>query len=153
MVVLRGMHLLAEESVTVARPAAAVFAYVSDMERFGEWFPGVVAIASSDDLPPGAIGKTYRETVAIPLRGERRIELAVVESIEARRFATEARFPPLLPRMEIDLVESGPSACTLTWRMFSRNEGALARLWVPLARRVVRARAKAGLGRLVGRFS
>ncbi len=146
------MHLLAEESIDVARPASEVFAYATDLERFGEWFPGVLAIRSIDDLAPASVGKAYRESVSIPLRGARQVEIAVVESVGERRFATEGRLAPLLPRMELDFEPTPAGGCTLRFRMWSRNDGALARLWLPLARRAVRERARRGLPRLKARL-
>ena len=67
------MHLLTEKTVNINRPALAVFGYVSNMEKFGEWFPGVISIASTDALQRGQQGKEYLETVSVPLRGKRKI--------------------------------------------------------------------------------
>lgn len=59
------MHLVVEKTVLIERPVAQVFAYVSDMERFAQWFPGVVAMAPADKLTPGQPGKQYLETVRL----------------------------------------------------------------------------------------
>ncbi len=140
------MHLVVEKMVHIERPMAEVFAYVSDMERFAEWFPGVVAMAAADALAPGQPGKQYLETVRLPWRGHRQIRLQVKESRSPHFFATEGRLPPLLPRMEIALAEAAPGSCELTWRMFSRNTSPAVRyLLLPMARRVMGARAGAGV--------
>jgi hypothetical protein len=73
------------------------------VENFGEWFPGVVTIASSNALKHGQPGKQYLETVLVPLRGTRKITLEVREG---EFFAIEGRFPPLMPRMEMELRET-----------------------------------------------
>lgn len=143
------MHLLADQSITIKRPQAAVFAYVTDMERFGEWFPGVLGIESSNAMPHGQVGKEYLETVSVPLRGQRKIRIVVREAQAGRRFVTEGRFPPLMPRMEVEFFPGGADACRVRWRMYSRNDGMLFRLLLlPLARRVMRQRAAAAMPRL-----
>ncbi|MCW7538595.1 SRPBCC family protein [Aquabacterium sp. A7-Y] len=143
------MQLLAHQTTTIARPLEAVFRYACDLERFGEWFPGVLAIESANTLAPAQPGKEYLETVEIPFRGKRKVKITVKEAEAGRRLVTEGRLPPLMPRMEIVFEEVGPAACQVTWRMLSRNNGLLAR-WtvVPLARRVMRKRAAIGVRRL-----
>lgn len=143
------MHLLAEESIHIKRPVLDVFTYVANMERFGEWFPGVLSIESSNRAQHGQVGKEYLETVSIPLRGERKIKLVVREAQAGQRFVTEGKLYPLMPRMEVLFSPVGVASCQLTWRMYSRNEGPLVRFaLLPLARRVMRKRAAAGVKRL-----
>ncbi len=143
------VHLLAKESVRINRPANIVFDYVANMERFGEWFPGVLSIESANGHPHGSVGKEYLETVAIPLRGERKIKLVVREAQASNLFVTEGQLLPLMPRMEISIDSNGTESCNITWRMFSRNESTIFRLTLlPFARRVVRKRATRGLGKL-----
>ncbi|GAB3541658.1 hypothetical protein GCM10027343_12460 [Noviherbaspirillum agri] len=143
------MHLLAEESIHIKRPASDVFNYVTDMERFGEWFPGVLSIESANQHQHGQVGKEYLETVSIPLRGERKIKLVVREAEAGRRFVTEGKLSPLMPRMEVTFSPVAVASCQLTWRMYSRNNGGFVRLaLLPLARRVMRKRAAAGVKRL-----
>lgn len=143
------MHLLVEETVVLRRSAHKVFGYVSNMEKFGEWFPGVISITSPDSLAHGQPGKTYRETVFVPLKGRRQITLEVREARAPHFFATEGRWLPLLPRMEISLEATAPHTCTLTWRMFSRSRHPGVRfLLVPLARVVMKRRAARGLAAL-----
>jgi len=143
------MDPLAEQRIDIERPVEVAFAYLTNMERFGEWFPQVIAIESSNELAHGEVGKEYLETVAVPLRGQRKIRLSVREALANKRFVTEGKFPPLLPRMEVEFAERTAGACSVTWRMYSRNRGALARLTLlPLARSVLRKRAQLGARRL-----
>ena len=143
------MHLLAEQTTTVACSAAAAFRYASNLEHFGEWFPGVIAIESANGLDHATPGKEYLETVTIPFRGTRKVKLTVKEAEPGKRLVTEGALAPLLPRMEILFHPAGAESCEVTWKMFSRNDGALARLaLVPLARRVMTRRAAAGVARL-----
>ncbi len=143
------MHLLAEKSINIKRPVPDVFDYVTDMERFGDWFPGVLAIEPANWHKHGQTGKEYLETVAVPLRGQRQISIVVRESQPCQFFATEGKFPPLLPRMEVEFAPGEGGSCDLTWRMLSRNRGLVFRFTLlPLARRVMRKRATIGLKRL-----
>lgn len=143
------MHLLAEESVNINKPVDAVFDYVTNMERFGEWFPGVLSIESATNHAHGQVGKEYLEKVVIPLRGERKVKLVVRESERNRLFVTEGKLSPLMPRMEVRFQWTGSDSCNITWRMLSRNNATLFRLtMLPLARAVLRKRAAAGLGKL-----
>lgn len=145
------MHLLAEKSVHIHRPVLEVFGYVSNMENFGEWFPGVISIKSHNALAHGELGKEYLETVRVPLRGRRQITLQVREVRSPHFFATEGRFLPLLPRMEITLDASAMNSCELTWRIFSRSRNPWVKyLVLPLARRVMDKRASLGVAALKG---
>lgn len=147
------MHLLTEKTIHIQQPALVVFGYVSNMEKFGEWFPGVISIASANALNHGQQGKEYLETVSVPLRGMRKVKLGVREVRGQRFFATEGLFPPLMPRMEIELHETGPSSCELTWRMFSRSNSRIVRYTLlPLARRVMDKRAFLGVAALKKRL-
>lgn len=143
------MHLLAQEHIHINRPATVVFDYVADMEHFGEWFPGVLAIVAAKGGPHGKVGKEYFETVVLPLRGLREIRLVVREAEAGRLFVTEGELQPLMPRMEVRFQERSGNVCELAWCMLSRNDSMLFR-WtlLPLARWVVGKRARAGLARL-----
>lgn len=94
------MHLLVEKTVSIHRPVQAVFGYISNMEQFGEWFPGVIAIKSLGALAHGQPGKEYLETVVVPLRGRRQVTLQV----------REARAPGSLPP------RGGCCRCCRAWR-------------------------------------
>ena len=140
------MHLLAEHTITVACSVEVAYLYASNLEHFGEWFPGVIAIESANGLDHAMPGKEYLETVAIPLRGKRKVKLTVKQAEPGRLLVTEGALAPLLPRMEILFQSAGMESCRITWKMFSRNNGTLARLaLLPLARRVINRRSTIGM--------
>ncbi|CAA0119961.1 Uncharacterised protein [Mycolicibacterium vanbaalenii] len=143
------MYQLASSAVIVDCSRIQAFAYAADLENFGDWFPGVIAIVGQDELSFATVGKTYSETVAVPLRGNRQVLIQVVEVEASRRLVTEGDLPFLLPRMEIEFRDVGPDACEVRWRMCSRSDGALTRhLLLPVAGQLMRRRAERGLGRL-----
>lgn len=143
------MHLLAESTTEIACPVSVAYQYATNLERFGEWFPGVVAIESADSLSHAEPGKEYLETVQIPLRGLRKIKLVVKEAEHDKSLVTEGAFPPLLPRMLIRFKVVTTNSCQVQWQMFSLNKGILAKhTIIPLARGVMRRRAAVGLAAL-----
>ena len=136
------MILVAKTETRIATSVSEAYQMLSNMERFGEWFPEVISITSANDMQCTEVGKKYLETVAIPLRGERKIELRVVECIDNQRFVTEGNFAPLLPRMEIFIAELNETEILVKWSMFSRNRNKLVQvLLLPLAKRIMQQRA------------
>jgi hypothetical protein len=98
------------------------------------------------DLSAAAAGKKYRETFSVPLRGKRSVTIRVTDATAPRRLVTEGDLRPLLPRMEMELVDAGQNTFEVRWRMLSRNENRLAGCTVlPVAGWVMRRRAKIGL--------
>jgi len=143
------VNLITKASVDINQPISVVFDYVSNMERFENWFPEVISIKSANDMMHGDIGKEYFEKVNIPVRGEKRIKITVKEVEDNKRFVTEGSFPPLLPRMEISLTENNLESCTLNYRMYSRNNNPLVRIFLlPIAKIVMSKRATKGVSNL-----
>ena len=149
------MHPLAEQSVEIACPVAAVYDYATNLEHLGEWFPGVIGVASADDRAHASVGKTYRETVEVPGRGRVEVGIHVREARPDAWLATEGDLAPLLPRMEMHFAALTPRSCRLTWRIGSRHPGddqaVRTALW-PAASRLLSQRAVEGLARLKQRL-
>ena len=143
------MNLLAEQTAEIDCPVSVAYEYASNLERFGEWFPGVIAIESANDRAHASLGKEYLETVEVPLRGVRRVKITVKEAEPEKLLITEGSLVPLLPRMELRFRHTGPNSCHLTWRMYSRSISLLARLTIiPLAKGILAKRAAVGVARL-----
>ena len=83
------MKLLADETLLLKESADVIFDYVSNMENFGKWFTGVISVESVDDSPHSVTGKTYLETVRIPMAGSRKIKIEVFSSQRPLLFITE----------------------------------------------------------------
>ena len=143
------MYLISESSINIELPCIRVFDYISNMENFAQWFPGVISIKSVDQKEHGMVGKKYLEVVSIPLQGKKSIEISVIESIPGKVFRTTGEFKPLFPRMEIELNDSKEGACGLCWRMYSRNDAKLVQLLLlPIAKRIMQKRAEIGVKNL-----
>ena len=148
------MYLLADAAVVIACSGAEAFDYACDLENFAEWFPGVIGVVAHNDVAFGKPGREYRETVDVPLRGRRSVGIRVVDAEAPHRLVTEGDLAIVMPRMEIHIAQTSPQACTVRWRMFSRNRNALARtLVLPIARTVMTKRATRGRKTAFGQFS
>ena len=66
-----------------------MFEFISDHENYIRWYPGVMAVTSADDLPPGTVGKVYNEILRLPSGRRRSFDIRVVESRAPDLFATE----------------------------------------------------------------
>jgi hypothetical protein len=143
------MKLLAEQTVAIRCDVHTAFVYASDMENFNQWFPGVRSIVSANSLPPTEPGKEYLEVVATPAGEERQVLVRVRQVEPDRLFVTEGEYPPLMPRMEIELRTEGANGCVVTWRMLSRNDAPESELpWLPIARQAIGERAQVGVAQL-----
>lgn len=111
---------LAKVSTRVSAPVAAVFDYVTNMENYGDWFPGVIAIRSGNDLPHATVGKTYLETLQLP-GGEHQLSIEVVQSEAERLFLTQGDLEPVLPQMTMRFSEEQEGTCSFDLQYHSRN--------------------------------
>lgn len=143
------MQLLTEQTITIARSVEATYQYVTNLEHFGEWFPGVLYIESANTVEHARRGKEYLETVAVPLRGKRKVKISVKDAQPNKAFMTEGEFSPLMPRMEILFQATGIDSCSVTWRMLSRNDGWLFKTTLlHVFKSVMQKRAAIGIRRL-----
>jgi NADPH:quinone reductase-like Zn-dependent oxidoreductase/uncharacterized protein YndB with AHSA1/START domain len=143
------MVLVTRCAVRIERPPEEVWRFVADLENYPRYFPGIVEMRSADDLPPGSPGKRYAEVARVPLRGEERIAVELVEAVPGERLAFVADLAPVRPRFDLRLRDVGDGHTELRWSCRARNEA----LWVrasvlPLMARVLAGRAAVGLENL-----
>lgn len=141
-------ELLAEGTIEIGRSCDDSFAYISNLENFPAWFPGVASMRALDASDHGTVGKRYRETVHVPFGRTTTIDIEVKEARPGVRFLTEGE-GPLLPRMTVQFTAVSEERTRIAWRMVSRNQ----RWWfrwlaAPLLRIVMGRRARRGLRRL-----
>lgn len=143
------MILLAKTETRIRTSAEQAYQFVVNMEKFGEWFPDVIAIKSANERAHGEVGKTYLETLSIPFIGNRKIKLRVAESIRNQRFVTEGNLIPILPRMDIFIAELNEQEILVKWSMFSRSPNKLVQLLLlPSVKRLMQQRADVASVRL-----
>ncbi len=143
------IRLLAEQSTNIRCSVEAAYSYTCNLENFGQWFPGVLAIESANFLDPSIPGKEYLETVSVPLRGNKTVRIIVKETQSNELLITEGNLWPLLPRMEMEFRSIDADSCQVSWRMLSRSTSLLVRVTViPLAAVIMGKRALIGMAKL-----
>lgn len=141
-------RLLARGAVEIHRPVHETWAYVSNLENFPAWFPGVAAVRSLDTLEHAQVGKRYRETLRLPFGRSDMIDIEVKEVRAGEHLLTEGGVV-VLARMTMELAAIADGTTCFAWQMVSRNERWwFRRLLLPLLRRVMARRAREGLRRL-----
>lgn len=111
---------LATASVTIAAPINIVFKYLSNMENYGQWFPGVISMNSGNNLAHGVVGKTYLETISMP-NGNSELEI-IVDKCEANQlFQTKGNLPEVLPQMTLKFSATEEENCHVELHYHSRN--------------------------------
>ena len=141
---------LVDAAIWIKAPIAKIHGFLANHENYILWFPGVVAISSANNLPHGAVGKLYNETLQLPTGRLREITIRVVESDVPVSLTLEGDFPPLHPRTEIRLVSESPEATVLHWRFLSRSQSSIGRFFVrALVKNAVKRQSEIGLRKLV----
>jgi len=109
---------LAKASIIIEAPIDAVFTYVSNMENYKEWFPGVTSIRSENNLNHKVVGKTYTETLSLP-EGDIDLIIEVDKCDSNRLFLTKGNFPGILPQMKITF-STNNEGCDIDLQYYSR---------------------------------
>jgi hypothetical protein len=140
---------LVDETLSINCPISKVYEFISDHENYIRWYPGVLAVTSADDLPPGTVGKVYNEILRLPSGRRRSFDIQVMESRAPDLFATEGTLALIHPRMEVRLTATSGTETTLNLRFFSRNQSALGRLLIgTLGPRTIRPQTRSALLKL-----
>jgi uncharacterized protein YndB with AHSA1/START domain len=80
-----------ENTVTIARPADEVFAFLADLRNIPKWNYAIARTVQTS-AGPAAVGATYRQTRTIPRRGEESLEITVFEP--PTRLAVQGQIGP-----------------------------------------------------------
>lgn len=119
----------AEHTVTVNRPAGAVFDYLADGTHNTEWRSGVLEIERTS--PSGGEGATYRQVLSGP--GGRRIDgdYRVTVFDPPNRLEFQVIAGPLRPTGVFELTETNPDTTTVRFALHAQPTG-LMRLMTPM---------------------
>jgi hypothetical protein len=136
------MRQIAHSSAVINCSSDKAYSLISNMEKFGEWFPEIVSVTSKNDLTHGEVGKKYLVTITIPLLGKRTVDVTVLEAITNRRFFAEGVFLPWMPSMKMKISAMGNDEISFTWGMYSRSTSWIVNLMlIPIAKRAMQKRA------------
>ncbi len=114
------MIKLASAIAQISAPIEQVFSFVSNMENYQQWFPGVIAIQAADSLAVNTPGKTYIETLQLP-DGEMELVITVDQYEANRLFQTKGDLPGLLPQMTVQFSALPAGGCEISLAYHSRN--------------------------------
>ena len=122
----------AEHSVTVSRPAQAVFDYLADGVHNSEWRAGVLEISRTSEA--SGEGATYRQVLAGP--GGRRIDgdYRITEFDPPRRLAFQVTAGPARPSGVFELSETDGSSTRVRFAL-DVNPSGLMKLMTPMISR------------------
>jgi uncharacterized protein YndB with AHSA1/START domain len=124
----------AEHTVTVNRPAGAVFDYLADGTHDAEWRSGVLEIERTS--PGGGQGATYRQVLSGP--GGRRIDgdYQVTVFDPPTRLEFQVTAGPARPAGVFELTETTPGITTVRFTLDLRPGGLMKFLTPMIARQV-----------------
>ena len=111
---------LASHTTVIDTPVDRAFNYLVNMEYYGDWFPGVVAIRSANQLAHGRVGKQYAETLRLP-DGEHQLLIEVDSCIANRLFMTRGQLPGIWPQMTVLFSDKGAEGCQIELYYHSRS--------------------------------
>jgi len=139
---------LAKTSTAIATPINDVFSYVSNMENYVRWFPGVVAIRSKNNLMHAVVGKTYVETLNLP-DGESELTIEVDQCDTDRLFITKGDLAGVLPQMTVMFSSDEENNCLIILQYHSRNTSLTEKSDIVIAlKEDLTVRAEKGIARL-----
>ncbi len=139
---------LAQGTTIINTQVETVFKYVSNMENYKTWFPGVVEVCSFNDLAHGTQGKQYRET--LNLNGEQgQLIIEVKQCKPNELFLTQGNLPGILPQMTIRFLATQENACEINLQYHGRaNELAQNKNLQEILQQDLHSRTQQGLTRL-----
>jgi hypothetical protein len=111
---------LANTSLAINAPINTVFNYISNMENYINWFPGVVDIRSANSLRHGVVGKEYIEKLSLP-NGDVELTIMVVRSEVNKLFSTQGNLEGILPQMTVKFSVNTDKNCEVNLQFHSRN--------------------------------
>jgi len=110
---------LAQGTTIINTQVGTVFKYVSNMENYKIWFPGVVEVCSFNDLAHGTQGKQYQES--LNLNGEQgQLIIEVKQCKPNELFLTQGNLPGILPQMTIRFLTMQENACEINLQYHGR---------------------------------
>jgi carbon monoxide dehydrogenase subunit G len=132
-----------ENTVTIRRPVAAVFAFLADFENVPAWNDAIVETRKVSPGPVG-VGTTYRQIRSVPRRSQEGFEVTVFEP--ASRLEVQGELGPFEARLSYAL-EPAAGGTKLTNAVELRASGLLSMV-APLATSRVKRAVAANLDTL-----
>jgi uncharacterized protein YndB with AHSA1/START domain len=133
-----------ENTVTIRRPVAEVFAFLADFENVPAWNYAILETRKVSPGPVG-VGTTYRQVRSMPSRSEEAFEVTVFEP--ASRLEVQGELGPFGARLKYALEPMAGGGTRLTNAVELRASGLLS-VVAPLATARVKRAVAANLDTL-----
>ena len=133
-----------QNTVTIARPANEVFAFLANLRNIPRWNYAIALTVQTSPGPAGA-GATYRQTRTIPRHSEESLEITVFEP--PSRLAVQGQLGPFQATTSY-LLEPAAGGTRLTNDVELEPTSALLRPIGPLATPRIKAAVARNLGTL-----
>ena len=132
--------------IEIARPSAAVFSYLDQLERRGEWQAQI--LRSKRDTPgPTHVGTRITDVRRAP-GGLQTVTYVITEYVPPERLAYEGVEGRVRPSGSVTIEPLDPSRSLVTIELTFVGSGVLGAITAPIARRQARNVAAADLRRL-----
>jgi Polyketide cyclase / dehydrase and lipid transport len=135
-----------QNTVTIARPADKVFAFLADLRNIPQWNYAITRTVQTSPGPAG-VGATYRQTRTIPRRSQESLQITIFEP--PSRLTVQGQIGPFQATTSY-LLEPAAGATRLTNDVELETSSALLRLISPLAVPRIKAAVARNLGTLKG---
>jgi uncharacterized membrane protein len=119
-------------SIEIARPPEAVFAYLDQLDRHGEWQSTIVSTKVETDGPT-RVGSRATDRRKVP-GGEQDVTYEITEHDPPRRAAFKGTNGPVRPVGWVSVEPAGEGRSRLTLELDLRGHGLLGLFVSPLAR-------------------
>jgi uncharacterized membrane protein len=119
-------------SIEIARPPEAVFAYVDQLDRHGEWQNDIIS-SKLETAGPVGVGSRATNTRKVPI-GTQDVTYEITEHDPPRRAAFRGVNGPVRPVGSVTIEPAGEGRSRLTLELDLQGHGLLGMLVAPLAR-------------------
>jgi len=119
-------------TIEINRPPEAVFAYIDQLERHGEWQTSIIS-SKLDTQGPVGVGTRATDTRKVPV-GKQDVTYEITEHDPPRRAAFRGVNGPVRPVGTVTIEPVGEGSSRVTLELDLQGHGLLGMLVAPLAR-------------------
>ncbi len=134
--------------IEIDAPPSEVFDFVIDRRNYHRWFPGIVRMEPTDQLPPLSPSKTYREVAMGPDNVPKEIGCKTLCVMPKSFFRMQADLWPIRPFFEYGFTDNGSGGTKFAFAASRGSYNPLAFVGSVIMRKVLAKRGPEALLRL-----
>lgn len=119
--------------IIIRSPVSAVYSYMIDHTNYKNWYPQIISVTPTDNLPTGVPGKSYLEKIRISKSRCTEFIVEIKEATTDKAYAMEAEWQPLMTRLEVDFTTLSRNETRINLSFFSRSQN----FWIRLLARTI----------------